>query len=290
MVQNSEINRAFRERLLRRDAMLVPGAANALSARLIEDMGYEALYLTGAGLTNTFYGMPDLAFVGLQDLAAHTAAIRNVVDLPIIVDADTGFGNAVNTTHTVRVLEAAGASAIQIEDQVSPKRCGHFNGKDVIPLEEMLSKVKAAVDARRDGNLQIMARTDARATLGFEAAMERAEAFVEAGADITFVEAPIDLDEIAAIPRRLACPQLINIVVGGKTPAVTTRDLAGFGFSIVLYANATLQGATYGMRAVLEQLARDGILDETGPVASFRDRQALVRKDRYDALEERYRT
>ena len=188
-----------RARIDRRDALLMPGAANALAARVIEDLGFEAVYLSGAGLTNTYLGLPDLGFVGLAEIAQHTAAIRDAVELPIVVDADTGFGNALNVRQTIRTLERAGASAVQIEDQVSPKRCGHFSGKDVIPLGEMLGKVKAAVDARHDPNLLILARTDARATQGFDAAIDRAAAFIEAGADMTFVEAPESPDEMRAI-------------------------------------------------------------------------------------------
>jgi 2-methylisocitrate lyase-like PEP mutase family enzyme len=285
---SQDINRKFRERVERREAFLMPGAANALAARVIEDLGFEAVYLSGAGLTNTFFGLPDLGFVGLAELALHTAAIRDAVELPIVVDADTGFGNALNVRHTIRTLERAGASAVQIEDQVSPKRCGHFAGKDVVPLEEMLGKVKAAVDARHDANLLVMARTDARATLGFDAAIDRAGAFIEAGADVTFVEAPESVEEIREIPRRLAVPQLVNMVIGGKTPVVELADLREMGFALVLYANAALQGAVHGMQTVLRQLKDTGRLDESAPVASFPERQRLVQKPLFDALERRY--
>ena len=149
-----------------RRGVLVPGAFNALSARVVADMGFEALYITGAGVTNMWLGMPDQAFIGLHEIAEHTARIRDAVELPLIVDADTGFGNALNTYHTVRTLERAGADCIQIEDQISPKRCGHFNGKEVISTQEMVGKIKAACDARHDPQLMIMARTDAAAEIG----------------------------------------------------------------------------------------------------------------------------
>ena len=285
---SQDINRRFRERLQRRDALLLPGAANALAARVIADLGFEAVYLSGAGLSNTYLGLPDLGFIGLAEVAGHTATIRDVTDLPIVVDADTGFGNALNVRHTVRTLERAGASAIQIEDQVSPKRCGHFAGKDVIPAEEMAAKVKAAVDARSDPNLLVVARTDARATLGFEAAIERAQMYVEAGADITFVEAPESLAEIRDIPRRLAPPQLVNMVVGGRTPILDREELRAMGYALVLYANAALQGALYGMQAALGALKASGRLDETAPVASFFERQRLVDKPLHDELEKAY--
>jgi 2-methylisocitrate lyase-like PEP mutase family enzyme len=266
----------------------MPGAANALAARVIEDLGFEAVYLSGAGLTNTYLGLPDLGFVSLTEIAQHTATIRDAVELPIVVDADTGFGNALNVRHTIRTLERAGASAVQIEDQVSPKRCGHFSGKDVTPLDEMLGKIKAAVDARHDPNLLILARTDARATLGFQAAIDRAGAYLDAGADILFVEAPESLEEIRDIPRLVAAPQLVNMVVGGRTPILDLAELKAMGFALVLYANAALQGAIYGMQAALGQLKETGRLDESAPVASFRERQRLVRKPLYDELEQRY--
>ncbi|SFZ86806.1 Phosphoenolpyruvate phosphomutase [Devosia enhydra] len=283
-----EINKAFRARL-GGGPVLLPGAANALAARIIEDMGFEAIYLSGAGLTNTYLGMPDLGFVSLPEIAQHVATIRDATNLPIIVDADTGFGNALNVRHTIRTLERAGATAVQLEDQVNPKRCGHFSGKDVVDLTEARSRIKAAVDAREDGNLLILARTDARATQGFDAAIERAQAFIEDGADITFVEAPESVDEIRAIPARLTgTPQLVNLVVGGRTPIIGFDELGQMGFSLVLYANVALQGAIYGMQAALGQLKADGRLGEDGPVASFKERQRLVRKPEFDALEKRY--
>ena len=285
---SAEINRKFRERIGRRDALLIPGAANALAARVIEDLGFEAVYLSGAGLSNTFHGLPDLGFVGLREVADHTAAMRDAVALPIVVDADTGFGNALNVRQTIRTLERAGASAIQIEDQVSPKRCGHFSGKEVVPLGEMIGKIKAAVDARTDLNLLVLARTDARATQGFDAAIDRAAAFIHAGADITFVEAPESIAEIREIPRRLSVPQLVNMVVGGRTPIVDLAELRAMGYGLVLYANAALQGAVRGMQAALGQLKQTGRLDESGPIASFNERQRLVRKPFFDNLEKRY--
>ena len=288
---NHEINQAFRARLQTGRALLMPGAANALAARVIADQGFEAIYLSGAGLSNSYLGMPDLGFISLPEIAQHTATIRDATELPIVVDADTGFGNALNVRHTVRTLERAGASAIQLEDQVSPKRCGHFAGKEVVSLEEARSRIKAAVDARQDSNFLIVARTDARATLGFSAAMERAAAFVEDGADITFVEAPESLEELRAIPAGLpGTPQLVNVVIGGKTPVLGFAELAAMGFGLVLYANAALQGAIYGMQTALSRLREDGRLDESGPVASFKERQRLVNKPEFDALERRYRS
>jgi len=284
-----EINRKFRDRINQGGAILMPGAANALAARVIADLGFEAIYLSGAGLTNTYLGMPDLGFISLPEIAQHTSTIRNTTDLPIVVDADTGFGNALNVHHTVRTLERAGASAIQLEDQINPKRCGHFAGKDVVDIEEARSRIKAAADARQDPNFLIIARTDARATRGFNEAIDRAAAFAEDGADITFVEAPENVQEIRDIPARLeGIPQLVNLVVGGKTPIMGLDELDKMGFSFVLYANVALQGALYGMQNALSLLKADQQLGENGPVASFKTRQAAVQKDVWDELESRY--
>nr|WP_297525427.1 isocitrate lyase/PEP mutase family protein [uncultured Roseateles sp.] len=272
-----------------RRGVLVPGAFNALSAKVIEDLGFEAIYVTGAGVTNMWFGLPDQGFMGLSEIADHTARIRDAVELPLIVDADTGFGNALNVRHTVRVLERAGADCIQLEDQVAPKRCGHFTGKEVISTEEAVSKIKAAVDARRDPDFLIMARTDACATQGFEAAIERAQRFAEAGADILFVEAVTKAEEIRALPQRLSTPQLMNMVIGGKTPITDASELQQMGYGVVLYANAALQGAVAGMQKALGVLKTQRRIDEDpNLVVPFAERQRLVNKPEWDALEKKY--
>ncbi|WP_431259397.1 isocitrate lyase/PEP mutase family protein [Roseateles chitinivorans] len=272
-----------------RRGVLVPGAFNALSAKVIEDLGFEAIYVTGAGVTNMWFGLPDQGFMGLSEIADHTARIRDAVNLPLIVDADTGFGNALNVRHTVRVLERAGADCIQLEDQVAPKRCGHFTGKEVISTEEAVSKIKAAVDARRDPDFLIMARTDACATQGFEAAIERAQRFAEAGADILFVEAVTKAEEIRALPQRLSTPQLMNMVIGGKTPITDASELQQMGYGVVLYANAALQGAVAGMQKALGVLKTQRRIDEDpNLVIPFAERQRLVNKPEWDALEKKY--
>lgn len=272
-----------------RNGLIVPGAFNALSAKVIADLGFQAIYVTGAGVTNMWFGMPDQGFMGLHEIAEHTARIRDAVEVPLIVDADTGFGNALNVVHTVRTLERAGADCIQLEDQVAPKRCGHFSGKEVISTEEAVSKIKAAVDARRDPDFLIMARTDAAATHGFEAAVERAQKFAEAGADILFVEAVTQAEEVRTLPQRLAKPQLMNMVIGGKTPLFNADQLGALGYGIVLYANAALQGAVMGMQNALTTL-RDAkeVREDSGLVTPFAERQRLVGKPAWDALEKRY--
>jgi 2-methylisocitrate lyase-like PEP mutase family enzyme len=272
-----------------RRGVIVPGAFNALSARVIADLGFEAIYVTGAGVTNMSMGLPDQGFMGLAEIADHTARIRDAVDLPLIVDADTGFGNALNVRHTVRTLERAGADCIQFEDQVAPKRCGHFSGKEVLSTEEAVGKIKAAADARRDPHLLILARTDACATHGFDAAIERAQKMSEAGADVLFVEAVTQPEQVRALPQRLGKPQLMNMVIGGRTPIFDAEELGRLGFAIVLYANAALQGALAGMSRALTVLRDTRRIDEDPAlVASFAERQRLVGKPEWDALEKRY--
>lgn len=272
-------------------ALLLPGVANALAARIVADQGFTAAYVTGAGIANTFLGVPDIGLVTVTELAQHVAAIRAAFPGPLVVDADTGFGNPLNMVRTVELLERAGADALQIEDQVFPKRCGHFAGKEVIPAAEMVAKVKAAVDTRRDRDLLIIARTDAIAPEGFEAAIERAAAYHDAGADVTFVEAPTTMEQIADIPRRLPWPQLANIVLGGRTPELPNEKLKELGYAGVIYANVALQAAVKGMQAALGELRRKGHMGEAiGMVADFAERQRLVHKDHYDALERKYVT
>jgi 2-methylisocitrate lyase-like PEP mutase family enzyme len=285
----SDTGKVLRAKLEERRGLLVPGAANALAARIIEDLGFEAVYVSGAGVTNSLWGAPDLGFISLPEVAQHTATIREAVKIPVLVDADTGFGNALNVRHSVRILERAGADAIQLEDQTMPKRCGHFDNKSVISAEEMTGKVKAAVDARTSRDLLIIARSDALAVEGFEAAIERVQRYIEAGADVSFVEAPENADQVRKIPQRLAVPQVVNVVVGGKTPVLGQEELAAMGYAMVLYANVALQGAIAGMQAALKQLKTAGRMDASSAlVASFAERQRLVKKPFFDELEKKY--
>jgi 2-methylisocitrate lyase-like PEP mutase family enzyme len=286
---NRVSRREFRNMLIPGAALLLPGVSNALTARVVADQGFPVAYVTGAGIANTYLGVPDIGLVSVTELADHVAAIREAFPGPLVVDADTGFGNAINMVRTVRLLERAGADALQIEDQVFPKRCGHFSGKHVIPAAEMVQKVKAAVDSRHDGDLLIIARTDAIAPEGYDAAIDRAQAYREAGADVTFVEAPTTPEQIADIPRRLPWPQLANIVLGGRTPEFPNARLKELGYAGVIYANVALQAAVLGMQAALGELKRKGHMgDASKLVVDFSERQRLVQKDEYDALERKY--
>ena len=282
-------NRQLRELLRHRKAVLLPGAANALAARVIEDIGFKAIYVTGAGVANTFLGVPDIGLLSVTELASHVSAMREAVALPLIIDADTGFGNAINVTRTIQTLERSGANAIQLEDQEFPKRCGHFFGKSVISRAEMMQKIHAAVDARVDPDLVIVARTDAIAVNGFDDAMERAAAYIEAGADMIFVEAPRSREQIAEIPKRLSVPQFINIVAGGLTPMIGLGELEKMGYSMVLYANTALQASIAGMQKVLGHLKAHGSLEGvSNQLASFEERQRIVSKPHFDDLEKKY--
>lgn len=268
--------------------LVVPGATNALTARLVEEAGFEAAYVTGAGVANSFLGVPDIGLLSLPEIVAHVTAMREAVDLPLIVDADTGFGNAVNVRHAVRSLERAGADAIQIEDQTFPKRCGHFAGKDVIATEEMVQKIRAAVDARRDAAMLIVARTDARAVEGIDAACTRANAYRAAGADILFVEGPRSEQEIEQIAAAVPGPKLLNIVEGGVTPSLPHERLEQLGFALVLYANLPLLASIRAVRDVLGHLRDDGDPATRPPIAGWSERQELVRKPAFDELERRF--
>ncbi|GAB3672515.1 isocitrate lyase/PEP mutase family protein [Salinisphaera aquimarina] len=280
---------AFRTQVASRQALLLAGAFNAMSARVIEDSGFEAVYLTGAGVTNMSFALPDLSFVGLHEMSEQTARVRDAVSLPLIVDADTGFGNALNVRQTVRTLERCGADAIQLEDQVLPKKCGHFEGKQVISAAEMVGKVRAAVDARSDDNFQIIARTDAAAVHGIEDAIERAHRYAEAGADILFIEATETRADIERLPALFDTPQIINVVIGGKTPTLAQSELSELGYGLTLYANAALQSAVCGMQRALSRLREDGKLDEDPElVIPFAERQRLVNKPLFDRLSLEY--
>lgn len=269
--------------------LLLPGANNALTARLIEEEGFEAVYLSGAGISNTYLGSPDIGLLTVTELVSHVGACRDAVDIPIIVDADTGFGNAVNIRRTVRDLSRAGANGIQIEDQVMPKRCGHFSGKEVIAKAEMLGKIQSALDARLDERLVIIARTDSRAILGLSEACDRAQAYLEAGADVAFVEAPVDRSEIAQIPKRVDGPLLINVVEGGLTPHLSFDELKEMGYNIVLYANSAMRGSIVGARAVLAHLKSQGSTQAVSELlVDWQERQRLVRKPFFDNLQVRY--
>jgi 2-methylisocitrate lyase-like PEP mutase family enzyme len=274
--------------LERDQTTVVPGAANAITARLIEEVGFNAAYVTGAGIANTFLGVPDIGLISLTELTQHVAAMREAVQIPLIVDADTGFGNAVSVWRTVRALERAGADAIQIEDQTFPKQCGHFLHTAVIDASEMADKITAACEARRDPGCLIIARTDARAELGVDEACRRANMYRDAGADIAFVEALQAVAEIELIAREVPGPKVLNVVRGGITPELPIERISELGYTFALFANLALLAGIHAVRETLAHLhGAIGSSDEP-PIASWDDRQRLVRKPAFDALANRY--
>ncbi len=287
---NDTLNRRLQALMAPGAGTILPGAGNALGARFIAAAGFEAVFVSGAAVANWHLGKPDVGLTSITELVDHVSAIRDAVDLPIIVDADTGFGNAVNVGRTVRLLERAGASAVMLEDQTFPKRCGHFDGKDVIPAAEMVQKLRAAVDARHDAQMMILARTDARAVEGLPAALDRARRYQAAGADFLFVEAPRSLEELAAIPREVPGRHVCNMVIGGRTPLLPREALAGMGFAGILYANAALQAAMQAMREVLGHLRANGsIAGAESMLMMFDERQKMLGHDEIEAQQQRYR-
>ena len=281
--------RVLRRRIAAAEPLLLPGASDARAALVIADLGFEALYVTGAGVTNTMLGMPDMGLLTLSELAGQVQAICEAVQIPVVVDADTGFGGPINVARTVKVLQRAGAAAVQLEDQTFPKRCGHFAGKEVIPSAEMVAKIAAALDTCGGDDLLVVARTDARATSGLAEAIDRAGRYREAGADVIFVEAPESEAELAEVGRAVPGPKLVNMVEGGRTPILPAAELARLGFSVILYANSALRGAVAGMRTVLTELRDEGTtLGAADAMIGWDERQRLVRKPLFDELERRY--
>lgn len=279
----------LRALLARDDPLLLPGCADAVTARIAADVGFEALYATGAGISNALLGLPDVGLATLSEIADQVRRMCDVVDLPVVADMDTGHGNAVNAVRATRMFERAGAAALQVEDQVVPKRCGHFDGKDVVPLDEMVAKLRAVLDARIDPQTVVIARTDALAVEGVDAAIERANAYAGAGADLVFVEAPTTRELLAELPTRIAAPLLANMVEGGATPLCDVRELGEMGYRVVLFANTALRSAMQAVRSSLVVLREDGgsgrLLDA---LVDWDERQRLVGKPEIDRLEARY--
>lgn len=259
MAAESQTLSAFKARLINGPAVLAPGAFDALSALLIEQAGFEAIYVSGASIAYTQLGRPDVGLVTATQVADVVMRMSDRVQIPLIADIDTGFGNAINAQHTVRLFERAGASALQIEDQTSPKRCGHLQGKSLISTAEMAGKIKAAVDARSNASLQIIARTDAIAVDGMDAALERAAVYREAGADVLFVEAPQTVEQLqrvaTAFPR---APLVANMVEGGATPLMTANALAALGFKLVIAPGAMVRAFAFMAKEFLSVLRQDG--------------------------------
>jgi 2-methylisocitrate lyase-like PEP mutase family enzyme len=258
----------LRTRLASPDLLTAPGVYDAFSALLVAQAGFEAAYLSGASIAYTRFGRPDIGLLSLDDVASVAANIRERVDgVHLLVDADTGFGNALNVQRTVRLLERAGASAIQLEDQASPKRCGHLDGKRLIDAAEMAGKIRAACDARRDPGTLVIARTDAVAVEGLEPALDRAERYADAGADVLFVEALRTREDMAVALGRLArrAPMLANMVEGGKTPILPAADLQALGYRIAIFPGGTVRALGFALQGYLSSLRRHGTTEPWWP-------------------------
>jgi 2-methylisocitrate lyase-like PEP mutase family enzyme len=276
--------------LLKRDKLLVAaGCFDGLSARLVEEAGFEAAYLSGGAVARSM-GIPDIGLVTLSESIDRAAQVVATVKIPIIADADTGYGNAVNLVRTVREFERAGVAAIHIEDQITPKRCGHLDGKEVIPLAEMEKKLQAALATRTDPDFCIIARTDARGVNGFDDAIKRGRAFAKLGVDAIFVEAPQSEDELAEIPRRIPnVPLLVNVFKGGKTPMLPMQRLQEMGYRIAIYPSETQRAAIHAMRRALETLKREGTTESIDDsLTTFKERDQVVGLDDWQKIEREY--
>jgi 2-methylisocitrate lyase-like PEP mutase family enzyme len=257
--------------------MLAPGAYDALSARLVEQAGFDVVYMTGSGMANSFLGQPDLGLTTMTEMVSQATRVCDSVSLPLIADADTGYGGPLNVRRTVREYERAGVAALHIEDQSFPKRCGHFQGKQLIPVDEMVQKLAAARAVRQDPALVIIARTDAIAVEGFNAALDRARAYQAAGADALFIEGPRSLDELEEIGRTFSLPLVANMVEGGSTPLLPAGELGALGFKIVLYASAPLRTAVRAVQGLLSHLRERGsTVDVMDRMISFDERNRVT--------------
>jgi 2-methylisocitrate lyase-like PEP mutase family enzyme len=280
--------RTMRSLIARRGYTMVPGAYDTLTARLVEQAGFEAVYLTGGGYSRA-NGYPDLGLLTLSENVRFIGLTVEAVGIPVIADADTGYGNAINVIRTVREYEKSGVAAFHIEDQVSPKKCGHYEGKEVIGAGEMIGKIHAAVDTRQDPELVIIARSDARAVEGLQAAIDRVNAYLEAGADVGFVEAPQNVEELRIVGRQVKGPALANVFEGGKTPMLPARELDAMGFRLGIYPSQTHRAAIRAAQRALAALKEDGdtrrIEEE---LATFQEREDAVGTARWRALEQKY--
>jgi len=279
----------LREALRGPRLLQVPGVIDAIGARLVAEAGFDAIYMTGAGTTASRLGWPDVGLLTMTEMADNAQRIAEASGLPLIADADTGYGGPLNVQRTIRCYERAGVAGLHIEDQSWPKRCGHLDGKTLIPQAEMAAHIRAACDARTDADLVIIARTDAIAVEGFERAIERAQCYEDAGADVIFVEAPRDLDQLARIPKSLRVPALYNMASSGKTPFLQAEKIRELGYALAIYPNYMLLAAIPAMRGVLQELKETGTVEGMlGRIASFRDLFDLMGMPQVRELESRY--
>jgi len=282
--------RKILKELLKRDKLLVaPGCFDGLSARLVEQAGFEAAYMSGGAVARSM-GLPDIGLVTMSEVIERAAQVVAAVKIPVIADADTGYGNAINLTRAVREFERTGVAAIHVEDQVTPKRCGHLEGKEVVAPAEMDKKIEAALASRIDPDFCIIARTDARAVYGLRDALDRARSFVRLGVDAIFVEAPESEAELEEIPRALpGVPLLVNVFKGGKTPMLPVERLERMGYRIAIYPSETQRAGIHAMRRALDVLRKEGTTETIdGSLTTFKERDKIVGLDDWQKLEKRF--
>ena len=288
MLQSTQGPAQLRALLNKGGLITAPGVYDGLSARIAEAAEFEALYISGGAIARSM-GYPDVGLVTQTEMIKRLEEIRAVTSLPLIVDADTGYGNAINVVRTIRAYERAGAAALHIEDQVEPKRCGHYEGKEIVSAHEMEQKIRAAVEAREQGELVIIARTDARAVIGLEAAIERGNAYAETGADMIFVEAPQSVEEIERIAQEVKAPLLINMFWGGKTPLVPADQLTALGYRLMIVPSDLQRAAIRAMQRAAAVIRQDG---NTAAMAeemvSFVEREEVIGKSDIEALQKRF--
>ncbi len=269
--------------------IMAPGVADAMNARIVAHEGFDALYMTGSGTASVRLGMPDIGLLTMTEMVDNAQRIAEAAGIPLIADADTGYGGPINVMRTVRAYERAGVAAIHLEDQQWPKRCGHFAGKTLVSTAEMVSKLKAAVDAKHDKDFIVIARTDAYSVEGFNGAMDRAAAYQEAGADMIFVEELRTVEQLAEVPRRFKIPALFNMGGSGKTPFLPADEIERLGFSLVIYPNFIMRAAIHAAQGVLRQLKSTGSLEGAfDKMSGWEERHDLLGLPRIRELEARY--
>lgn len=280
--------RKLRQLLKGPGMITAPGAYDCITAKIIEQAGFAAVYMTGAGTAASRLGLPDYGLVTMTEMVENAEKIAASVQVPVIADADTGYGNQLNVVRTIHEYEGRGVAGLHIEDQVFPKKCGHLEKKEVIPEDEFISKIRAAVGQRRKPDFVIIARTDARAVIGFEDAIKRANAALMAGADMAFVEAPQSIEEIRDIPRLVKGPCLLNVVSGGKTPPVGLKEAELFGYKLAILPGALLAAAVFAFDEALEQIKVTGAHPTYNKKVSIRDIFRRFNSDQWDDLRSRY--
>lgn len=268
--------------------LVAPGAFDGLSARLIERAGFPLIYVTGGGIARSM-GYPDMGLLTMSEVIMRVKNIVDVTEIPVLADADTGYGNALNVMRTVREFETIGVAGIHIEDQITPKKCGHYEGKSLVSEEEMMKKIEAAREARTDPDFVIIARTDARAVEGLENAIRRGRSYAKAGADMIFVEAPQSVEEIRKIAQSISTPLLISMFKGGKTPLVPMNELEAMGYRVAIVPSPLQLAAIHAMEELLQILKREGTTEPfSGRMVSFKERDEIVDLARYQELEKKF--